>query len=57
MNPNSTLNGPRISLAPQKMSLTSDTSDNSSTDQHSAIKSNTLNSIDKIRKHIKSVLI
>ena len=35
------------------MGLTSDTLENSSTDQHSAIKSNILNSIDKIRKNKK----
>ena len=45
-----------ISLAPEKLSLTPDTLENSSTDQHSAIKSKILNATDKIRK-IKSVLI
>ena len=42
-----------ISLAPEKMSLTSDTLENSSTDQDSAIKSKILNAIDKIRKKKK----
>ena len=46
-----------ISLAPEKMSLTSDILENSSIDQHPAIKSKILNSIDKIRKKLKSVLI
>ena len=41
------------SLAPEKMGLTSDTLENSSTDQHSAIKSKILNLIDKIRKNKK----
>ena len=38
-----------ISLAPEKMSLTSGTLENSSTDQHSTIKSKMLNAIDKIK--------
>ena len=42
-----------INLAPEKMSLTLETLYNSSTDQHSAIKSIILNSIDKIRKNKK----
>ena len=42
-----------VSLAPEKMSLTSDTLENSSTDQHSVIKSKILNAIDKIRKNKK----
>ena len=42
-----------ISLAPEKMSPTSNTLENSSTDQHSAIKSKILNAIDKIRKNKK----
>ena len=42
-----------ISLAPEKTSLTSDTLVNSSTDQHSTIKSKILNAIDKIRKNKK----
>ena len=42
-----------ISLAPEKTGLTSDTLVNSSTDQHSTIKSKILNSIDKIRKNKK----
>ena len=37
------------------MSLTSDTLENSSTDQHSAIKSKILNAIDKTRKNKKCV--
>ena len=45
-----------VSLAPEKMSLTPKTLDNSSTDQHSVIKSRILNSTDKIRKD-KNVLI
>ena len=40
-----------ISLATEKMRLTSDTLDNSSTDQHSAIKTKILNSTGKIRKN------
>ena len=40
-----------ISLAPKKVGLTSDTLDNSSTDQHPAMKSKILNSIDKVRKN------
>lgn len=42
-----------VSLAPEKMSLTPKTLDNSSTDQHSVIKSRILNSTDKIRKDKK----
>ena len=42
-----------ISLAPEKISPTSNTLENSSTDQHSAIKSKILNAIDKIRKNKK----
>ena len=42
-----------ISLAPEKMSLTSDTLEKSSTDQRPAIKSKILNSIDKIKKKKK----
>lgn len=42
-----------VSLAPEKMSLTPETLDNSSTDQHSVIKSRILNSTDKIRKDKK----
>ena len=42
-----------ISLAPEKKSPTSNTLENSSTDQHSAIKSKILNAIDKIRKNKK----
>ena len=42
-----------ISLAPEKMSSTSNTLENSSTDQHSAIKSKILNAIDKMRKNKK----
>ena len=42
-----------ISLAPEKISPTSNTLKNSSTDQHSAIKSKILNTIDKIRKNKK----
>ena len=42
-----------ISLAPEKMGLTSDTLDNSSNDQHSAIKSKILNSTVKIKKNKK----
>ena len=38
-----------ISLAPEKMSPTSNSLENSSTDQHSAIKSKILNAIDKIK--------
>ena len=44
-----------ISLAPEKLSLKPDTLENSSTDQHSAIKSKILNVIDKIRKNKKRV--
>ena len=40
-----------ISVAPEKINLTSDTLENFSTDHHSAIKSKILNSIDKIRKN------
>ena len=42
-----------ISLTQEKMSLTSNTLENSSTDQHSAIKVKILNAIDKIRKNKK----
>ena len=42
-----------ISLAPEKMSPTSNTLENSSTDKHSAIKSKILNAIDKMRKNKK----
>ena len=42
-----------ISLAPEKKSPTSNALENSSTDQHSAIKSKILNAIDKIRKNKK----
>ena len=42
-----------ISLAPEKIIPTSNTLENSSTDQHSAIKSKILNAIDKIRKNKK----
>ena len=42
-----------ISLAPEKISLTLETLDNSSTYQHSAIKFKILNSIDKIRNNKK----
>ena len=42
-----------ISLAPEKMIPTLNTLENSSTDQHSAIKSKILNAIDKIRKNKK----
>ena len=42
-----------ISLAPKKQSPTSNTLENSSTDQHSAIKLKILNAIDKIRKNKK----
>ena len=42
-----------ISLAPEKMGLSSDTLGNCSINQHSAIKSKILNSIDKIRKNKK----
>ena len=42
-----------VSLAPEKMSLTPKTLGNSSTDQHSVIKSRILNSTDKIRKDKK----
>ena len=42
-----------INLAPERMSLTSETLDNSSTDQHSSIKSKILNFIDEIRKNKK----
>ena len=42
-----------ISLAPEKMSLTLETMDISSTDHHSATKSKILNSTDKIRKNKK----
>ena len=42
-----------ISLAPEKMSPTSNTLENYSTDQHSAIKSKILNAIDKMRKNKK----
>ena len=44
-----------ISLAPEKRSLTLETLDNSSTDQHSAIRSTILNSTDTIRKNEKHV--
>ena len=42
-----------ISLAPEKLRLSSDTLDNSSIKRHLAIKQNILNSIDKIRKNKK----
>ena len=42
-----------ISLAPEKIRRTADTLENSSTDQHSAIKPKMLNAIDKIRKNKK----
>ena len=42
-----------ISVAPEKMNPTSNTLENSSTYQHSAIKSKILNAIDKIRKNKK----
>ena len=42
-----------ISLAPEKMSLTLEALDNSSTNQHSAIKYKILDSIDKLRKNKK----
>ena len=42
-----------ISLAPEKMSLTLETMDISSTDHHSDTKSKILNSTDKIRKNKK----
>ena len=38
------------------MSLTSDTLENPSTDQHSAIKSKILNAIDKTRKNKKCAI-
>ena len=40
-----------ISLAPKKMSPTSNPLENSTTDQHTAIKSKILNAIDKRRKN------
>ena len=42
-----------MTLAPEKMSLISDTLDNNSTNQHSAIKYQILNSTDQIRKNKK----
>ena len=46
-----------VSLAPEKISLRSDTLEISSTDQHSAIKSKILNAIDKKSEKRKSVPI
>ena len=45
-----------ISLAPEKISLSPETLKNSSTDQHSAIKSKILNAIGKIKETFLKVV-